>query len=90
MTPLPAANPSALNHRNHPWLDLCIPVRQRLAEFARRADELEVARTAAEIRARRIVSERDQLKEILSGLIDPIVAVDQFGDVVLANPSAEE
>jgi len=84
-----AADPSAINHRHHPWLDLCIPVQQRLADFARRVDESEVARTGAEIRARRIVSERDQLKEILSGLIDPIVAVDQFGDVVLANPSAE-
>ncbi len=77
------------SHEDQAWGDLCNQVRERLASFAHRTDELEVARTAADIRARRVVTERDQFREILSGLIDPIVAVDQFGDIVLANPSAE-
>jgi two-component system, OmpR family, phosphate regulon sensor histidine kinase PhoR len=61
----------------------------RLVEFARRSEDLEMARAAAEVRFRRIVAERDQLSEILTGLVDPVVAVDQFGEIVLANPSAE-
>ena len=48
-----------------------------------------MARAAAEVRVRRTAVERDQLREILAGLADPVVAVDQFGEVVLANPSAE-
>src|SRR5262245_31751114 len=71
------------------WRDLCQRVRRRLADFARRAEELEMARAAAEVRVRRMVAERDQLHEIVSGLADPVIAVDQFGEIVLANPSAQ-
>lgn len=84
-----ATNLGPLTDQNRDWFEICTQVRHRLTDLARRADELEVARTAAEIRARRIVTERDQLREILSGLTDPVVAVDQFGDIVVANPSAE-
>jgi two-component system phosphate regulon sensor histidine kinase PhoR len=72
------------------WRDICQKVRHRLAEFAKRAEQLEMARAAAEVRIRRAAVERDQLREILAGLADPVVAVDQFGDIVLANPSAEK
>src|SRR5262245_45718467 len=71
------------------WRDVCHRVRIRLAEFAQRAEELGMARAAAEVRVRRIVAERDQFQEILSGLADPVIAVDQFGEIVLTNPSAE-
>jgi two-component system phosphate regulon sensor histidine kinase PhoR len=71
------------------WRQSCGRIRERLAEFASRTEELEMARAAAEVRVRRIVAERDQLQEILAGLVDPVIAVDQFGEVVLANPSAE-
>jgi two-component system phosphate regulon sensor histidine kinase PhoR len=71
------------------WRDLCRRVRERLAEFARHTEELEMARAAADVRVRRVVAERDQLREILAGLVDPVIAVDQFGEIVLANPSAE-
>ena len=72
------------------WRELAERVRERLAQFASHCEELEMARTAAEVRVRRIAVERDQLREILAGLSDPVVAVDQFGEVVLANPSAEK
>jgi two-component system phosphate regulon sensor histidine kinase PhoR len=71
------------------WRGVCEQVRERLAAFAQRADQLEMARAAAEVRCRRVAAEREQLHEILAGLADPIVAVNQFGDVVLANTSAE-
>jgi two-component system phosphate regulon sensor histidine kinase PhoR len=71
------------------WRDLCQRVRQRLADYAQRTEVLEMARSASDVRVRRIVAERDQLAEILAGLIDPVIAVDQFGEIVLANPSAE-
>jgi two-component system phosphate regulon sensor histidine kinase PhoR len=71
------------------WRDLCQRVRQRLADYAQRTEELEMFRAASDVRVRRIVAERDQLAEILAGLIDPVIAVDQFGEIVLTNPSAE-
>jgi two-component system phosphate regulon sensor histidine kinase PhoR len=78
-----------LRQEDQCWRELCHRVRARLAEFASRADELDMARAGAEVRARRAVAEREQLHDILQGLADPVLAVDQFGDVVLANPSAE-
>jgi two-component system, OmpR family, phosphate regulon sensor histidine kinase PhoR len=71
------------------WRELCAKLRERLVEFSERAEQLEMARAAAEVRIRRTSVERDQVREILAGLSDPVVAVDQFGDVVLANHSAE-
>jgi two-component system phosphate regulon sensor histidine kinase PhoR len=71
------------------WRELCERIRGRLVEFAQRAEGLEMARAAAEVRVRKTAVERDQLREILAGLADPVLAVDQFGDVVLANSSAE-
>jgi two-component system, OmpR family, phosphate regulon sensor histidine kinase PhoR len=78
-----------LRREDRVWRDLCHRVRERLAEFARHTEELEMARAAADVRVRRIAAERDQLREILAGLVDPVIVVDQFGEIVLANPSAE-
>ena len=43
------------------WRESCERVRQRLVEFGRRAEELEMTRAASEVRVRRIAAERDQL-----------------------------
>jgi two-component system, OmpR family, phosphate regulon sensor histidine kinase PhoR len=72
------------------WRELCNRVQTRLIEFAKRAEQVEMARAAIEVRTRRTAAERDQLSEILAGLTDPVLAVDQFGEIVLANPSAEK
>jgi two-component system phosphate regulon sensor histidine kinase PhoR len=71
------------------WRAVCQRVRQRMAEIAGQAQELQMARASAEVRARRTLAEREQLHEILHGLNDPVLAVDQFGEIVLTNPSAE-
>ncbi len=71
------------------WRELCRKLRERMAELARQADEVEMARAGVEVRIRRITAERDQLREIVTGLADPILAIDPFGEVVLANASAE-
>lgn len=63
-------------------------VKHCLQQLSDRVEEAEHHRTAAEARARRVALERDQLKEILSGLNDPVVAVDSFGSVILANTPA--
>ena len=72
------------------WRDLAQRVRQRMAEFARQADEIEMARAGVEVRFRRLAAERDQLREILMNLADPVLAIDAFGQLVVANTSAEK
>lgn len=62
--------------------------RQCLQQLAEQVERAEHQRTAAEARVHRIALERDQLKEILSGLSDPVVAVDSYGSVILANSPA--
>jgi two-component system phosphate regulon sensor histidine kinase PhoR len=71
------------------WRELSQKVRRRMAEFAQQADEIEMARAGVEVRIRRIAAERDQLREIVTGLADPVLAIDPFGEIVLANSSAE-
>jgi two-component system phosphate regulon sensor histidine kinase PhoR len=71
------------------WRNSCQRIRERLAEFAGRADAAEMARASVEVRFRRIAAQCEQLREILTGLADPVVAIDPFGEVVLANASAQ-
>ena len=78
-----------LRKNDHLWRQVCDRIRQRLAEHVRRANEIEMARASTEVRIRRIVSERDQLREIVTGFSDPVLAVDPFGEIVLTNTSAE-
>lgn len=63
-------------------------VKQCLQQLAEQVEQAEHQRTAAEARVHRIALERDQLKEILSGLNDPVVAVDSYGSVIVANSPA--
>jgi len=63
-------------------------VRQCLQQLAERVEEAEHQKTAADARVHRVALERDQLKEILSGLTDPVVAVDSYGSLILANSPA--
>ena len=67
------------------WRQVCQRIHSRLAELAGRADTVEMARSGGEVRLRRLVAERDQLSEILTGLQDPVVAIDPYGEIVLTN-----
>jgi two-component system phosphate regulon sensor histidine kinase PhoR len=72
------------------WQPLTDALRQRMLELAQRAETLEMQRAAAEVRLRRLSAQRHQLEEILAGLGDPVLAVDAFGQIVMANPSARK
>lgn len=72
------------------WQELASALKQRMLELTQRAEMLEMQRAAAEVRVRRLADQRDQLEEILAGLGDPVVAVDAFGQIVVANPSARK
>ena len=75
--------------KNHPLYEVAEHLAILIADAATHVQELEHQRNAAEIRAHRAADERDQIKAILTNLDEPVLAIDQFDDIVLANPSAE-
>ncbi len=79
--PLPADNP---------WSRIAERVRTTFEEWRQRTRELKHTRTAWEIRCRRASTECQRIKAILSGLSEPILAVDDFDELLLANAAAEQ
>lgn len=75
---------------DNPWSDIAEQVRDAMTRLQHRAQELEHARTSLEVRCRRATVQAEQVKQILSGLADPIIAIDDYDEIVLANRSAEE
>ncbi|MFH1265408.1 MAG: hypothetical protein ABIK89_06735, partial [Planctomycetota bacterium] len=78
--PLPADNP---------WLDIADRVLKTFEECRHRTRELKHTRTAWEIRCQRATRESDRIKTILSGLTEPVLAVDAFDELILANTAAK-
>ena len=64
-------------------------VRQAMCEMAARIEEVEHVRRATDVRARRATAECQRIKAILAGLDDPVLAIDKYDELILANPSAE-
>ncbi len=79
--PLPVGNP---------WSETAGRVGEVLQQCCRRTQELKHSRTAWEIRYRRAVTELEQIKAVFSALAEPILAVDDYDELTLANHSAEE
>ena len=78
----------ALSEKN-PWRNLIQLVSHALATSRVRADEADAQRTALEVRARRNAVQCENLTAILQGLGEPVLVVDDYDELVLANASAE-
>lgn len=74
---------------DNPWREIVARIEQTLHDDRQRLQTAEHGRTRAEVRLRRVSVEREQLAEVLAGLPDPVLAIDHFDELVLANPSAE-
>lgn len=72
------------------WHGVAQQIRQALVGLAGRAEELEHLRSAQEIRCRRALEECEQVRAIFSSVPEPILAVNDYSELVLANRSAEE
>jgi two-component system phosphate regulon sensor histidine kinase PhoR len=72
------------------WREVFEQVRQSLAAYAAEAQEAELARATAEMRAQRNAQRAEYLEHILSELPQPIVAVNEFDDVLISNAIATE
>ncbi len=74
---------------DNPWAPVFQRVHNCLADYARQLDEARHLSSIAEVRARHASRQFEQLTEILNGLSDPVVAIDQFGEITLSNQSAQ-
>ena len=75
---------------NSPWHDLALRVRDALRKQAARLQDLEQARATQEARVRRNETRTERIQAILAGITDPVVAIDGYDELVLANPGAEK
>ena len=71
------------------WRQIADELRQTLTEMGNRVRELETNRSAIEIRSRRAVDEAERLRSILENLGDPVLVVNGYDEIYLANPAAE-
>ncbi len=75
---------------SNPLAQVAARVRQCLYEQCHQIQDLEHARTAAEIRCRRATEKVEQIKRIFAELGDPIIAIDGFDELLLTNHSAQQ
>jgi two-component system phosphate regulon sensor histidine kinase PhoR len=72
------------------WHAFADRVRESLEMHGRWIQDQYHARTAIEIRATRAAAELARIQRVLAGVPDPVLAFDEFGEMLFANPSAEE
>jgi two-component system phosphate regulon sensor histidine kinase PhoR len=61
-----------------------------LKQYATRAQDLEQSRSALEIRSRRSTAEAQRVTSVFSALHEPVLVVDSYGQIALANAAAEQ
>lgn len=73
-----------------PWSAIAEHIHDTMMRLHQRVQDLEQTHSSLEVRCRRATVQAEQVKQILSGLADPIIAIDDYDEIVLANRSAEE
>jgi two-component system phosphate regulon sensor histidine kinase PhoR len=70
------------------WLTSFREVRDALAQARQHAQELEQSHTSLEIRARRNDARAQRVESILAGLPEPVLAINEYDELILSNASA--
>ncbi len=74
----------------NPWYAIADHVRQTVLNLSGQVQDLEHTCAASEIRIRRATDECLKIKKIFSELSEPIVVIDDYDELVLANNSADD
>ena len=72
-----------------PWFEIAERFKATLLESHEKFEQAEHQRTALEIRARRNEARCERIENILASLQEPVLVVDAYDELVLANASAE-
>ncbi|MCA9270644.1 MAG: PAS domain-containing protein, partial [Planctomycetales bacterium] len=67
-----------------------VALRNYLLALGEAYQKTDCDRARAEVRSRRMATQNDQMRSILEGLPEPVVAVDQYDELMLANSSARK
>lgn len=81
-TPLPLPD-------DNPWSRVAAKISGAFEQWRQRTRELRHTRTAWEIRSKRAVDHAERIGAILSGIAEPVIAIDDFNELLLANSAAE-
>ena len=73
-----------------PWRAAMEEFRQMLQGLARRVRDAEDERAAVEVKLRRADLDRRRLRAVLDTFAEPVVILDEFGEISMANAPAEE
>jgi two-component system phosphate regulon sensor histidine kinase PhoR len=76
--------------RDNSWRAMVDRLEETWLKHCGRLQELEHARASLEIRCQRAADECRRIRAILTGLNNPVIAIDEFDEVALINPAAEE
>jgi len=74
---------------DNPWSETVGKIGASLTASWTRALDAEHQRAALEIRARRSMEQCQQVTTILNGLADPVLVLDEYNNLMMANASAE-
>ncbi|MCS7304272.1 MAG: HAMP domain-containing histidine kinase [Thermoguttaceae bacterium] len=64
-------------------------LKEAIGRLRGRLEHLEDVRAGLEVRMRRVQSEGQQIYTILTGIPEPLLAINEYGELLWANPSAE-
>ncbi len=87
--PAPGCSRLPMLPGNHPWHPLAERIGSALQEYRVRYEDLEHSRAAMEIRCGRTTAQYEKIKTIFTSLAEPILAIDDYDEIVLANASAD-
>jgi two-component system, OmpR family, phosphate regulon sensor histidine kinase PhoR len=73
-----------------PWRGLTLQIHDGLCQQSRRVQDLEQARAVSELRACRATAQLEQIRAVLSKLAEPVLVINNFNELALANTSAEQ
>jgi two-component system phosphate regulon sensor histidine kinase PhoR len=71
------------------WQSATTSVQDAVTALIARSDHGAQARQGAEVRARRLSAELEQLHEVLASLSEPLLVVNRYGEIALANDACQ-
>ncbi len=82
--------PSARHASQRGWSEILTQITDCIDAYRGRAEEAEHGKASAEVRVRRLINDGNRMSAIVDGLAEPVLAVNHYGELVLANPIAQD
>jgi len=74
---------------SHPFFSPIQKLSETIGRLREQAEWLDHHRTSLEVRIRRMQSEQQQMQTILAGIPEPVLALNEYGELLWANRTAE-